>query len=154
MPDLVNRSLEEIRIEERLQVLPARGKKPEGADSVPVSAQEARGDPNVPMPSPWLKSRPEVRRRRRVRVQACEARVVERTDHPSDISERRPLEPSLGEGAAGVSFEVDDREVLPGVQELAKVVVPVTPDAHGLGRAVADRTEPLPDLLLEFEGAV
>ena len=75
-----------------------------------------------------------VLRRARPRAARCEQRavrgVVERAQHAGDVAQRRALEPPLAERARRLALEVDDDEVLAGVEHLAEVVVAVAADAH------------------------
>src|SRR5215207_11405730 len=54
--------------------------------------------------------------------------VGERAEHARHISQRRSLEPALGQGATRLALEIDDRDVVASDQHLSKMVVAVAAD--------------------------
>ena len=56
-------------------------------------------------------------------------RVVERADHPRDVSQRRALEAALAQRPGGLALEIDDHEIAAGMQHLPRVEVAVHADA-------------------------
>src|SRR5215207_6845719 len=55
--------------------------------------------------------------------------VGERAEHARHISQRRSLEPALGQGATRLALEIDDRDVVASDQHLSKMVVAVAADS-------------------------
>ena len=81
----------------------------------PPAPARSSGRTTVPSTCPW---------RARVR------RVVERAQHAGHVAQRRALDPPLAERPRRLALEVDDHEVVAGVEHLAEVVVAVAADAH------------------------
>ena len=63
--------------------------------------------------------------------QRGERRVVERADHAGDVAQAVVLAAALGQRLRRRPVEVDDDEVLAGVEHLLQVVVAVRADAAG-----------------------
>src|SRR4030095_461593 len=57
--------------------------------------------------------------------------VMERAQHAGDGAPRRALDAPLAERQRGLALEVDDGEILAGVEHLAEVVVAMAADAAG-----------------------
>ena len=68
-------------------------------------------------------------------------RVVERADHPRDVSQRRALEAALAQRPRGLALEIDDHEVAAGVQHLARVEVAVDADALAAEAVAQERPQ-------------
>ncbi len=52
----------------------------------------------------------------------------EGVDHPRQIEQRRHLEPALLQVAIGLTFEVDDEQIVTGQQDLPQVEIAMTAD--------------------------
>ena len=78
-----------------------------------------------------------------VRTGPCRSRIgggiLEGADHPGDVAQRRALEPSLADAPAGLSLQVQDDEVLAGVEHLPQMVVTVDPEPRHRELAVHHR---------------
>ena len=83
-----------------------------------------------------------------------ERRVVERAKDPRDVLQRRTLSPPLGERPIAIAVEVDEHEVLTGVEHLPEVEIAVAPDANTAPRLMEEWLEALEELrLVRDDGA-
>src|SRR5262249_7472092 len=70
-----------------------------------------------------------------------------------DVLQRRALAASLGERARRLALEVDDDEVLAGIEDLPEVEVAMAADAAGGDLALQERVKDLQHARLEHDGA-
>ena len=70
-------------------------------------------------------------------------RVVERAEHAGDVAERAALDAALAQRPQRLAFEIDDDEVVAGVEDLAEVVVAVRADALAGDPAAEHRADVL-----------
>src|SRR5688572_12037768 len=68
--------------------------------------------------------------------QGAHGRVMERADQRGDVAQRRTLDAALAERAIGLAFEIDNREVFAGEEQLAEAEIAVTADAFAAETAV------------------
>src|SRR5690606_15005512 len=63
-----------------------------------------------------------------VQNQSAISRIMERSNHPCHISERRTLEPSFTEASGRFTFKIKDHKILSSKQYLPQMVVTVVSD--------------------------
>src|SRR4051812_9654851 len=73
-------------------------------------------------------------------------RVMEGAQHPGDVPQRAALDAALAQWPRRLAFEVDDDEVVAGVQDLPEVIVAVRADAQACNAAVENAPDPLLDV--------
>ena len=74
--------------------------------------------------------------------------VVKRAQHSGHISQCSALDPALTQGTGRLAFEVDDREILAGVQNLPEMQVAMNAHTHDAQSAMAKSLESREDLVL------
>ena len=72
----------------------------------------------------------------RVLLQIELRRVIERTNHPRQIFDRRSLQTAFTESAGGFALEVDNVEVRATEQNLTEMVISVNARSHGVHRDI------------------
>ena len=80
--------------------------------------------------------------------------VMERPQHPGDVVDRGAFELTHAQRPGRLSFEVDDDEVLPRVQDLPQVIVAVNTDAEAGDLAIAQQPEAPVESFLEIEDSL
>src|SRR4051812_42906927 len=109
--DLVSRLLDDGDVEQQLDIF-ARPRQDAGTiHRVDVGLHEAMRGPAVEQTRPRLERLRGARASLDGAAQGLVRRIVERAHHTGDVDERRALDRPLTERTAGLTFEVDERDV-------------------------------------------
>src|SRR5438132_9277904 len=147
--DLVDCLFEEVGVEQGPQLVRSPRQQHGWADHVEVALQEGGAHGEVPETCPRLQGGEVFRTHSpRVAEQGRVGGVMEGSQHPGDVPEGRPLEPSDTKRSRRLPFEVDNHEVVARVEHLPEVVVAVATDVDRFDLPVARQPEPVANLLL------
>ena len=140
---LVERLVEDVDVEERVEFLPIGGNDEGIGDRLAISAQKFGGDGGFPEARPGFQLRKFFRTAGGVFGERDQSGVAEGAQHAGHVFERRMLGAAFGERARGLALEVEDDEVAFGAQDLAEMIVAVdarplrrrcaAPEARGIG---------------------
>src|SRR5438309_3141988 len=115
---LVQRLLQQHRRQLEVEVLGGLRHERGRAGRGQVAAEEGCRNGVHPEPRPGLQARAG-RGLELLRPQRSLARIAEGAEHAGDIAKREALQAALIEASGRLAFEVDDYEIMTGVQDLA-----------------------------------
>src|SRR5262249_40757371 len=144
---LVEGLLQEVGIQEHLAFLPRLGEeRPLVCDSA-VGIQEGGTDPEIPDARPGGEGSEVFRTYiSGLLEQGAIDRIVKRPEHTCDIAQRRLFEAPHADRARRLALEVNNDKILPGVEHLPQMIVPVDAGAHRCDAPVTNGPEALADI--------
>src|SRR5579862_2722737 len=75
--------------------------------------------------------------------------VIERANHSRDVAQWTAFDAALAQRPAGFTFEVDNEEVLSGVQKMAEMQITMGTNSQRVHRYLIDRAIPVEDRILQ-----
>src|SRR5690348_12702914 len=126
IPEFIDRLLEHEGVEQNLQLVTIRGNERGALRRIEVSLEERPRTPYLPKPRPRL-HRGEVALAQgstaRVLQQRRESRVMKRAQHPGNVANGSALAPAVTQRARRLTFEIDNHEILAGIEHLPEVQI-------------------------------